>query len=142
RRALALLSAGGDREIADQVAIMLRDPDIGVRTEALLYLSREVGLDPLRQIEGLGDVEGFSIRAGPVAFLAAPGKSQNLEAARLMLEGMVSNRAVDGERDRTEAARLLGIVPDGMLDLLGRLVEDDDPDVAPQQTGRAPSPAA
>ena len=141
RRALALLSAGGDKEIADQVAIMLRDPDIGVRTEALLYLSREVGLDPLRQIEELGDVEGFSIRAGTVAFLAAPGKSQNLEAARLMLEGMVSNRAADGERDRTEAARLLGIVPAGMFDLLGRLVEDDDPDVARQAIRSARSAA-
>ena len=132
RRALALLSAGNDKEIADQAAMMLRDPDIGVRTEALLYLSREVGLDPLRQIEELGDVEGFSIRAGTVAFLAAPGPAQNLEAARLMLEAMVGNHGADGERDRTEAARLLGTVPEHMLDLIGRLVEDEDPDVARQ----------
>ena len=53
---------------------MLRDPDIGVRTEALLYLSREVGLDPLRAVEELGDFDEFSIRAGMVAFLAAPGR--------------------------------------------------------------------
>lgn len=132
RRALALLGAGGDKEIADQAAMMLRDPDIGVRTEALLYLSREVGLDPLRQIEELGDVEGFSIRAGTVAFLAAPGPAQNLEAARLMLDAMVGNHGADGERDRTEAARLLGTIPENMLDLLGRLVEDEDPDVARQ----------
>ena len=38
----------------------------------------------------------------------------------------------DGARDRTEAARLLGTVPEHMLDLLGRLVEDEDPDVARQ----------
>lgn len=132
RRALALLSAGGDREIADRVAIMLRDPDIGVRTEALLYLSREVGLDPLRQIEELGDVEGFSIRAGTVAFLASPGPSQNLEAARVVLEAMARAPGAEGSRDRTEAARLLGVVPEGFLDLLGPLIEDDDPDVARQ----------
>ena len=132
RRALSLLSAGRDKEIADQAPRLLRDPDVGVRTEALLYLSREVGLDPLRQIEELGDVEGFSIRAGTAAFLAAPGPAQNLEAARLMLEAMVDNRAPDGERDRLEAAKLLGVVPERMLDLLGRLVEDEDPNVARQ----------
>jgi AAA family ATP:ADP antiporter len=141
RRALALLSAGGDKEIADQAALMLRDPDIGVRTEALLYLSREVGLDPLRQIEQLGDVEGFSIRAGTVAFLAAPGPAHNLEAARLMLDAMVKNHGADGERDRIEAARLLGVVPEGMFDLLGQLIEDDDPDVARQAIRTARSAA-
>jgi AAA family ATP:ADP antiporter len=132
RRALALLSAGGDKEIADRVKMMLRDPDIGVRTEALLYLSREVGLDPLRQIEDLGAVQGFSIRAGTAAFLAAPGPSQNLDAARIILEAMTSNHAVDGARDRAEAARLLSTMPDAFLDLLPPLVEDDDPEVARQ----------
>ena len=132
RRALALLSAGGDREIADRVAIMLRDPDIGVRTEALLYLSREVGVDPLRQLEELGDVEGFSIRAGTAAFLAAPGPAQNLEATRVILEAMARNYAPDGRRDRAEAARLLGVVPPEFLDLLGPLIEDPDVDVARQ----------
>ena len=132
RRALALLSAGGDKEIADRVSIMLRDPDIGVRTEALLYLSREVGVDPLRQLEELGDVEGFSIRAGTVAFLSAPGPSQNLEAARMILDAMAANRGPDGLRDRTEAARLLGVVPEVFLDLLSTLIEDEDPEVARQ----------
>ena len=114
------------------MALLLRDPDIGVRTEALLYLSREVGIDPLSQIEELGDVEGFSIRAGTVAFLAAPGPTQNLEVAGLILEGMAGNRAADGARDRTEAARLLSVLPDGFLTLLPPLIEDPDPDVARQ----------
>jgi AAA family ATP:ADP antiporter len=130
RRALALLSAGGDKEIADRVPAMLRDPDIGVRTEALLYLSREVGVDPLRQLEDLGDVEGFSIRAGTAAFLAAPGPSQNVEAARLIIEGMAANVGPDGVRDRCEAARLLSVMADSFLDLLARLIEDADPEVA------------
>jgi ATP:ADP antiporter, AAA family len=132
RRALALLSAGRDKEIADRVVEMLRDPDLGVRTQALLYLSREVGLDPLRQLEELGDVEGYSIRAGTAAFLAAPGPTQNLEAARLILSAMAQNRGADGSKDRAEAARLLSVVPDGLLDLLGPLIEDEDTEVARQ----------
>ena len=132
RRALALLSSGGDKEIADRVSMMLRDPDIGVRTEALLYLAHNVGLDPLRQIEELGDVEGFSIRAGTAAFFASPGAAQNLDAARLILEGMASNHGEDGARDRIEASRLLGVIPDGAVDLLPALIEDEHPDVARQ----------
>jgi AAA family ATP:ADP antiporter len=130
RRALALLAAAGDREIADRVGPMLRDPDIGVRTEALLYLSREMKVDPLRQLEEIGDVEGFSIRAGTAAFLSAPGPTQNLDAARLILEAMARSQGPDGERDRAEAARLLSVVPDGLIDLLGPLIEDEQPEVA------------
>lgn len=132
RRALALLSRGGDKEIADRVSLMLRDPDIGVRTEALLYLAHNVGLDPIRQIEELGDVEGFSIRAGTAAFFAAPGAAQNPDAARLILERMASNHGEDGVRDRIEASRLLGVIPDGAVDLLPALIEDEHPEVARQ----------
>ena len=132
RRALALLSGGGDKEIADRVGLLLRDPDIGVRTEALLYLSHNVGLDPLRQIEELGDVEGFSIRAGTAAFFAAAGAAQNLDAARLILEGMAGNRGPEGVRDRIEAARLLGLIPDTRLDLLPVLISDEEPEVSRQ----------
>jgi AAA family ATP:ADP antiporter len=133
RRALAILSAAGDDEIYDRVPPMLRDPDIGVRTEALLYLSREAGIDPLRQIQELGDFEDFSIRAGAAAFLAAPGPSRNLDAARLMLEGMVSAAGPDGRRDRAEAARLIGTIGgEDLLDLLAPLVTDADLDVARQ----------
>ena len=133
RRALAILSAGGDDEIADRVSIMLRDPDIGVRTEALLYLSREAGIDPLRQIEELGDFEDFSIRAGAAAFLAAPGPTRNLDAARLIIEQMAANDGPDGRRDRAEAARLIGIIgePD-FLDLLRSLLADTEVEVARQ----------
>ena len=132
RRALAILSAAGDRELGEPAARLLRDPDIGVRTEALLYLSREAGIDPLRQIEQLGEVEGFSIRAGTAAFLAAPGPSQNLEGARLILEGMARSGGPAGARDRTEAARLLGAFPGQFGELLSALVEDEDPAVARQ----------
>ena len=133
RRALAILSAGGDDDIAERVPLMLRDPDIGVRTEALLYLSREAGIDPLRQIQELGDFQDFSIRAGAAAFLAAPGRSQNLEAARVILEGMATSAGAEGQRDRTEAARLIGTIGDpNLIDLLHPLITDEDADVARQ----------
>ena len=67
-----------------------------MRTEALLYVTREMGVDPLAQIEELGDFEDFSIRAGMAAFLASPGPSQNLEAARVMLEAMARVRRRGG----------------------------------------------
>ena len=134
RRSLAILSAGGDDQISDRVPAMLRDPDLGVRTEALLYLSRESGVDPLRQIEELGDFEDFSIRAGAAAFLAAPGPAQNLDAARLMVDAMARATGDEGRRDRTEAARLIGSVhdPDFLLDLLPVLIIDEDIEVARQ----------
>ncbi len=72
RRALSLLSAARDTSISRVATDMLRDPDLGVRTEALLYVTREMRVDPVRQLEELGDVEDFSIRAGMAAFLALP----------------------------------------------------------------------
>jgi ATP:ADP antiporter, AAA family len=133
RRALATLSAGGDDEIADRVTVMLRDPDIGVRTEALLHLSREAGIDPLRQIQELGDFQDFSIRAGAAAFLAAPGPTRNLDAARVIIEQMAESSGAEGRRDRLEAARLIGMIgePD-LLHLLRGLIADDDVEVARQ----------
>ena len=75
RRALSLLRAAGDREIGSTAVELLKDPDLGVRTEALLYLTREMHVDPLSQIQQLGDFEDFSIRAGHggVPGLAWPG---------------------------------------------------------------------
>lgn len=131
RRALALLAAGGDREIADRVPAMLRDPDIGVRTEALLYLSLESGVDPLRQIQELEEFHEYSIRAGAAAFLAAAGPSRNLEAARVILQGMTGSDGPDARSDRIEAARVIGATADAALaDLLPGLMVDEDADVA------------
>ena len=132
RRAVSLLAAAGDREIAAQADALLRDPDIGVRTEAILYLSRELGVDPLQQIQELGDFEDFSIRAGMVAFLASPGHTRNIEAARAILEAMVTAEGPGGARERAEAARLIALVPDAFLDLLAVLLRDKDVGVARQ----------
>jgi AAA family ATP:ADP antiporter len=130
RRALALLDAGGDDSVATRAAALLRDADIGVRTAALLYLSRHTGSDPLRLIEELGDFEDFSIRAGMAAFLASPGPSHNPDAARAILEAMTSSEGAGGASDRKEAARLLRVVPERFDDLLAQLVRDPDAAVA------------
>ncbi len=130
RRALALLRAAGDREIADTCVALLKDTDLGVRTEALLYLSREMHVDPLLQIQKLGDFEDFSIRAGMAAFLASPGPTQNLDAARALTETMMRAAGPQGARERAEAARLIALVPGAFLDLLATLIQDPDETVA------------
>ena len=130
RRALALLSSAGDKRIGAQATALLKDPDIAVRTEALLYVTREMGADPLRLLEDVGEFEDFSIRAGLAAFLASPGPSQNLDAARVILEGMIGSRGASGVPDRRQAARVLGVVPDAFIDLLIQVIRDPDIEVA------------
>ena len=132
RRALAMLSAARDTSISRKAMEMLRDSDPGVRTEALLYVTREMRVDPIRQLEELGDVEDFSIRAGMAAFLASPGPSQNLDAARVLLETMARSDDEDGVRDRIQAARVLSLVPGLFTDLLVLLIADPDESVARQ----------
>jgi AAA family ATP:ADP antiporter len=137
RRALSLLRGVGDREIAEQAVNLLKDLDLGVRTEALLYLTREMHVDPLAQIQKLGDFEDFSIRAGMAAFLASPGPTQNIDAARALLEGMVRASGKESARERAEAARLIALVPDAFLDLLGALIRDQNDTVARAAIGSA-----
>ena len=132
RRALLILAAAKDRTVGATAVEMLRDPDLSVRTEALLYVTREMGVDPLTQLEKLGDFEDSSIRAATAAFLASPGPSQNLEAARTMLEVMALSGGAEGVPDRIQAARVLAVAPDVFPDLLVRLIADEDAQVALQ----------
>ena len=132
QRALALLAAAGDTEIGPDAVTLLHDPDLGVRTEALLYLSRERGIDPLAQIESLGDFADFSIRAGMAAFLASPGPAQNLDAARSSLVAMSHAEGAAGSRERAEAARLIALVPDAFTFMLPALLVDPDVEVVRQ----------
>jgi AAA family ATP:ADP antiporter len=130
RRALSLLRTAGDRAIGETAVALLKDPDLAVRTEALLYLAREMHVDPLAQIQQLGDFEDLSIRAGMAAFLASPGASQNLDAARALIETMTLAGGEEGARERIEAARAIAIAPDAFLDLLSALILDPDEAVA------------
>ena len=145
-RAIAILNAAGDTGVSGAVERLLQDPHLEVRTEALLYLSRHKHQDPLTRIEELGDFADFSIRAALVAFLAHPGPSQNLPAARFLFERMVAEPGPEPRRGRMEAARLVGRFPE-LLSLevppgepahaqafgdqaLRQLIADPDPEVA------------
>jgi AAA family ATP:ADP antiporter len=129
-RAVSFLAAVGDLAVKDDVERLLRDEHLDVRTEALLYLTRNGTVDPVEKITALGDFPDFSIRAALVAFLARPGKGQNLDAARLIMAAMAEEQGPDGVRVRLEAARLLARLPDAFERELRTLLEDDDPDVA------------
>jgi AAA family ATP:ADP antiporter len=126
QQAIRLLARSGDTTVKDEVEALVRDPDLGVRTEALLYMTEFDSIDPLERIEALGDFEDFSIQAAVVAFLARPGRTQNLEAARLLLSKMVEQRGEAGRRARLEAGRLLSILPDAFDRELRTLLEDND----------------
>ncbi len=129
RKALSILAGAKDRTVLPQVEKLLQDSSLEVRTEALLYLCHYAHVDPLERIQKLGDFEDFSIRSAVVAFLARPGGTQNLEAARIMLDAMVNERGAEGQRTRLEAARLIAVLPDEFEPQLKRLLDDEDTQV-------------
>jgi len=141
QKAIAILNAVGDIAVRGSVERLLRDPLLEVRTEALLYLSRHAHLDPLTRIEELGGFADFSVRAALVAYLAHPGPAQNLAAARVLLEKMVTDPGPHAKQVRMEAARLIGRIPDlfqesradvaaGSAQQLRHLLTDPDLEVA------------
>jgi AAA family ATP:ADP antiporter len=130
QRAIALLGNAGDTTVLSTVEKLLYDESLEVRTEALLYLTHHAHVDPLERIEALGDFPDFSIRSAMVAFLARPGRAQNIEAAQFILASMVGERGSDGRRTRLEAARLLALLPDQFDEPLGDLVGDLDQEIA------------
>lgn len=111
--AVRILDEAADAAIGPQVEKMLYDPELAVRTQALLYLAHHSSLDPLDRIETLGEFSDFSIRAAMVSFLSQPGRHTNVEAARLLLDRMLED---DAPRTRYEAARLLELLPDHFED--------------------------
>jgi HEAT repeat protein len=132
-RALAALRAAPDLTIRAEAERLLHDPDIEVRTEALLWLAYHARVDPLARIDALGEFADFSIRASMVALYSRPGRYQNLEAARVLLGTMASERGPEGRRARIEAAMLLGRLSGEVgaeLADLATLIADDDPEVA------------
>ncbi len=103
-----------------QITGMVRDNDLDVRTEALRYLSRHDAMDPLTYVDRLGDFADFSIRSATISFLMKPGEAQNLEAARMVLDGMVRDLENVGLASRaTNSIELLGdIAVDALHDHL------------------------
>ena len=126
RTAVSLLDEAGDKTVQADVERLLYDPDLAVRTEALLYIAHHTHIDPLERIEQLGNFQDFSIQAAMVSFLAQPGPTQNLEAARLLFSRMVDDPDL---RTREQAARLLLLLPDGFDTELEKLLRSTDPDI-------------
>jgi ATP:ADP antiporter, AAA family len=129
QKALAILSASGDTSILPTVEGMLKDPEIAVRTEAMLYLVHHAHVDPLMLLQELSEFEDYCVCSAVAAYLAHPGGAQNLETARQILEEMVGEEGEAGHRTRREAARLLGELPDSFDPLLSRLLEDPSSEV-------------
>jgi hypothetical protein len=63
------------------------------------------------------------------AFLARPGRAQNIDAARAIVTAMVNETGEAGRRTRLEAAQLLSAVPDVFDRELRQLLDDPDPEV-------------
>ncbi len=130
QKAVSLLAEAGDRSVHKKVEDLLRDPSLEVRTEALLYLTHHGHIDPLVRLQELGDFADFSVRSAMVSFLAKPGETQNLVAARSILAAMVAEPGAEGTRTRLEAARLIGSLPDAFEKELEALLRDPDTEVA------------
>ena len=71
------------------------------------------------------------------AFFASPGPSQNLEAARAILDAMASSGGRRVRRTESRPRRVLAVAPDAFPDLLARLIADEDPQVAAQAINAA-----
>lgn len=123
-RALQLLNDAGDLSVLPAVEAMLEDSDLEIRTEALLYLTRHTGVDPLARVADVSRFGDVAIRAGLVAFLGRTGPQGKPEAARIFLEPMVHEFSADGVRVRQEAAKLLRVLSSDFDDLLEPLLDD------------------
>jgi len=130
QKAITILSESGDKTVRPAIEPLLKDSDLNVRTEALLYLTHHAHVDPLELMKDEGDFADFSVTSAVVAFLARPGETQILEAAQQILTTMVGNPSTERQRHRIEAARLLGELPDCFDPLLSNLLADPDPVIA------------
>jgi len=130
QKAIAILSASGDKTVLPEIEGLLKDPDLNVRTEALIYIAYHTHVDPITMLESLDEFEDFSVRSAVVAYLARPGEAQYLETARAILTVMTSDSGGASGRSRKEAARLLGALPDVFDPLLSTLISDQAVPVA------------
>jgi AAA family ATP:ADP antiporter len=126
QKAISILSAAGDKSVRPSMEVLLKDPDPGVRTEAMLYLVYHAHVDPLTLLSEISDCADFSVRSAVAAYLARPGEAQNIETARQILIGMAAESGETGQRTRFELARLLRELPDLFDPLLATLLGDSD----------------
>ena len=129
QKAISVLSTVRDKSVAREMEALLKDPDAGVRTEAMLYLVYHAHVDPLTVLSEIGDYADYSVRSAMAAYLARPGEAQNIETANQILIAMSCESGDEGQRTRLEVARLLGDLPDYFDPLLAGLLDDPDPAV-------------
>ncbi|HET9942192.1 MAG TPA: hypothetical protein VFR05_02560, partial [Terriglobia bacterium] len=131
-KAISVLREAGDTTVHETVLRLLHDEDLGVRTEALSYLSVHDHIDPIAKISELGKFADFSICSATIAYLARPGEAQNIDAARVMLDVMAEDFGESGVASRLAAAQLIGALPDYFEPQLAKLLADKDTEVVRQ----------
>lgn len=130
-RALRLLNETGEASVLEDVRRLVADEDLATRTEALLYLSRHTGSDPILAARELRDFPEYGIRASIAAFLASAGPAQNTEAARIILRAMIEETGPDAVAARREAARLVELRPETFQAEIAMFLspQEQDPEV-------------
>jgi HEAT repeat protein len=108
---------------------MLRDPEVEVRSAALLFLAHHTAVDPLTRIQELDAFQDVSVVSGIVSFLMRSGGRENLPEARLLMDRMIGSRGEAGKRARLEAASLIGMLGDEFDSQLDALLADGEPEV-------------
>ncbi len=128
-QAIAVLSEAGDKASAPAIEALLDDVDPGVRAEALLFLARHADVDPLQRVTSLADFPDYSVQAGVVAFLARESSWQNLDAARLMMQQMITDTGATAMQTKIEAARVISRIPQEFHEELEALLDDGNAEV-------------
>jgi hypothetical protein len=95
-----------------RVEPLVRDPDEGVRAEALVYLSKYGSADPLTYLTELDEVHGSALASAITHFLSRPGPAQNVDAVRVLLQAATGGDDSDRHAARLEAAQLIESLPD------------------------------
>jgi ATP:ADP antiporter, AAA family len=134
QRALRLLSDAGDRKIQPQVEKMLGDESPEVRAEALHYLVVHTGADPLMLLSSETTLPDYVVQASVVTYLARTEQADNEAAGQVIFEGMLATTEEDSALSRSEAARVLGLIPptSNLQSHLPQLLRDRDSKVVEQ----------
>jgi ATP:ADP antiporter, AAA family len=127
-RALRLLNETGEPTAIEEVRRLVHDEDLATRTEALLYLSRHAGIDPVAAVRELHEFPEHSVRASIAGFLASPGPAQNAEAARLIVRAMIEESGANAVEVRREGARLVELRPATFREEIGPLLSRPEQD--------------
>jgi AAA family ATP:ADP antiporter len=118
RGAIGVLAAAGDTDAIDAIDPLVDDPDGSVRTEALLFLTRVAGVDPLTRVQHLDAIGGASLHMALVGHLARQGPHQDVEAARLLLDAVMAD-GLPSPSEQRAIAEAFGGLPDDALAVLG-----------------------